>query len=85
METNDPRGREMFTILRDYVQQMRQTGEWATEFIVRATAIYFGKDIRAIKENFVAVWHGGDQADDPPMAIVNMDESHFQSVHRRPT
>ena len=84
METNDPYGREMFTIWRDYVQQMRQPREWAKELIFRATAIYFCEHIRVIKENFVTVWHGGDQAHDPPMTIVNMDESHFQSVYRWP-
>ena len=85
METKDHFGRDMLTIWRDYVQQMRQPGKWATELIVRAAFIYFGKDIWAIKEDFVAVWHGGDQANDPPMAIVNMGDTHFQSVHRRPT
>jgi len=84
METNDPYGRDMFTIWREYVREMRQPGKWASELIVRVTAIYFGKNLRAIKEDFVAIWHGGDLAVDPPMAIVNMGECHFQSVHRRP-
>ena len=45
METKDHFGRDMLTIWRDYVQQMRQSGKWATELIVRAAAIYFKEDI----------------------------------------
>ena len=75
--------RDIPTIWDEYLRAMRKPGEWATELIVKIAAHYFGKDIRAIKETYEATWHGGNQAVDPPFVIVNMEEMHFQSVHRR--
>ena len=75
--------RDISTIWDEYLRAMRKPGEWATELIVKIAAHYFGKDIRAIKETYEATWHGGNQSIDPPFVIVNMEEMHFQSVHRR--
>ena len=46
-------------------------------------AIYFGKDIMAIKDDYVVTQRGGQQDQDHPMVIVNMGDDHFQSVHPR--
>ena len=81
---NNPPGREMDTIWREYLWKMRKPGEWATELIVMAAAIYFGKTIKVIKEDYVWLWEGGEQAVDYPMVIVNIGDKHFQSVHRKP-
>ena len=67
----------------NYCRTMRREGEWATELIVRAAAIFFGKNIRVITDNYIATWEGGQQAADPPMTIVNIGNWHFQSVRRR--
>ena len=86
-ENADLAGRDMFDIFRDYLRVMKENGTWATEIIVRIAAIYFGKDIRVIKENSDNLWLGGPQATEPPFVIVNMGDEHlgnehFQSVHR---
>ena len=82
-EANAGGDRDVPTIWDEYLRDMRRPGEWATELIVKIAAIYFGKDIRAVKETYEAIWHGGNHAVDPPFVIVNMQEQHFQSVHRR--
>ena len=71
-QTQDRNGREPLAIWRDYCRTMRREGEWATEWIVRAAAFYFGKNIRVITDHYVAVWEGGQPAYDPPMTIVNI-------------
>ena len=64
-QAQDPHGREPLAIWRDYCRTMRCEGEWATELIVRAAAFYFGKSIRVITDHYVAMWEGGQPADDP--------------------
>ena len=80
---SNPPGRNMDTIWKEYLRKMSKPGEWATELIIMATAIYFGKNIKVIKEDYVWIWEGGANSEDPPMVIVNMNESHFQSVLRK--
>ena len=83
-EQNDQRGRNSADIYRDYLRGMRKPGAWVEdEVIVRIAAIFFQKDIRVIKENLDYPWLGGPQAVDPPFVIVNMRDTHFQSVQRR--
>ena len=82
-KTNPP-GRDFLTIWRDYLKGMKKPGTYATELIVMVTAIYFGKDIMVIKDDFVHTVEGSPQPHDPhPMVIVNIGDDHFQSVHPR--
>ena len=76
--------RDVLTIWEDYLRRMSKPGVYATELIVVIAAAYFGKNIRLIKESYVTDWHPMpcDQAVDPPFAIVNIGDNHFQSVHR---
>ena len=74
--------RDVLTIWEDYLRKMSKPGEYATELIVKIAAVYFGKTLKSIKETYVTDWHGGDEAQDPPFAIVNIGNNHFQSVRR---
>ena len=81
---NNPPGRDFLTIWQDYLKGMKKPGTYATELIVLVAAIYFGKDIMVIKDDFVHTVEGSPQSHDPhPMVIVNMGDDHFQSVHPR--
>ena len=81
---NNPPGRDFLTIWQDYLKGMKKPGTYATELIVLVAAIYFGKDIMVIKDDFVHTVEGSPQPHDPhPMVIVNMGDDHFQSVHPR--
>ena len=80
---NNPPGRDFSTIWRDYIRDMKKPAKYATELIVMVAAIYFGKDIMAIKDDYVVTQRGGQQDQDHPMVIVNMGDDHFQSVHPR--
>ena len=74
--------RDVHTIWEDYLTKMSKPGEFATELIVKLAALYFGKTLKSITETYVTDWHGGDDAQDPPFAIVNIGNYHFQSVRR---
>ena len=79
---NNPPGRDFLTIWQDYLKGMKKPGTYATELIVLVAAIYFGKDIMVIKDDYVHTVEGSPQPHDPhPMVIVNMGDDHFQSVH----
>ena len=82
-ESRDKQGRDFTTIWYDYLTKMRKKGTWATELIVMVAAIYFRKNIKVIKDDFVWLVNGGPQATDPPMVMVNIGDEHFQSVHPR--
>ena len=77
----NPPGRDFLTIWRDYLKGMKKPGTYATELIVMVAAIYFRKNIKVIKDDFVWLVNGGPQATDPPMVMVNIGDEHFQSVH----
>ena len=80
----NPPGRDFLTIWRDYLKGMKKPGTYATELILMVAAIYFGKDIMVIKDDFVHTVEGSPQPHDPhPMVIVNIGDDHFQSVHPR--
>ena len=81
MESQDKKGRDFTTIWYDYLTEMRKRGTWATELIVKVAAIFFRKNIKIIKDDFICLVNGGPQATDPPMVMVNMGDVHFQSVH----
>ena len=81
MERQDKEGRNFTTIWYDYLTEMSQTGTWATELIVMVAALFFRKDIKVIKDDYIWIVRGGPQATDPPMVMVNIGDEHFQSVH----
>ena len=66
------------------LQQMSQKFEYATALFIRATALFFEKDILVIEENTnyrILGSHNGVNKN-PPIAMVHMCRIHFQSVIR---
>ena len=62
-------------------------GEWANEIVIKAAAWFFEIDILVIKEDtnypiYGSPIGGEEHIRDPHMALVFLDDCHFQSVHR---
>ena len=77
--------RQRSEIWLNHIAKLNSTGTWADETFIRATAMFFGKDIFVINEDTAYHFYGtmnDYQPVNPPMAMVHMDRSHFQSVHR---
>ena len=71
----------------DYIQRMSQVGEWANEILIKAAAWFFKMDILVIKENtnypiYGSPIRGEEHIREPHMAVVFLNDCHFQSVHK---
>ena len=69
----------------EHLEMMSTPGEFAWETVVKAAAMFFGKDIFVISETTALTLFGSmtnQQVTGDPMAVVHMDQCHFQSVHR---
>ena len=66
------------------LRQMSQEGEYATALFIRATALFFEKDIVVIEEetNYRILGTHSGVSKNPPMAMVHMCRIHFQSALR---
>ena len=78
------KGKTTEQIWEEYLRHMSEDGTWANEVIIRAAAMFFGKDIFVISESTAYFVYGsmtGQKTHDPPMVLVHMNGTHFQSVH----
>ena len=72
-------------VWRALLDEMEKSGAWTDWIFVTATALFFGKDIHIIKSNYHYKLSGnmyGQHPEDPPFAMVLLNEVHFQSVRR---
>ena len=70
-----------------YLKDMYKDGTWANEIVIKAAAWFFDIDILVIREDtnypvYRSKIGGEESIREPHMALVFMDNSHFQSVHR---